>query len=175
MADNFIEVDRRELDRSIAAATKGLNVLEEEVEYAIEAAMLEFSNDMLSEARQRAPIRDGFLRQSGAVDGPTRTPDTIRFDIGFNIEYARIQDLGGDIFPDKAKMLFIPLRPGVRPGEPDLEFGEDFVLTRKVTLKGNRYLTGIIPERASSAARIVGTRAAAIIRERKRVEEGGEE
>lgn len=55
-------------------------------------------------------------------------------------KYARIRELGGEIRPFRAKFLFVPLRRDVRPNQPGLVFGRDFVLSKRVWHPGTNVM-----------------------------------
>ncbi|MCJ2530691.1 MAG: HK97 gp10 family phage protein [Candidatus Thermoplasmatota archaeon] len=154
----MIELDMRALDRQLRRLDKNLDRASKRGEAALTQALVEYGEDTLAEARQRAPHKHGALRGAGVVDGPHTTKDGKEVIVGFNIEYAAIQDVGGDVVPKRAKALFVPLRDGVVPGDPDLEFGVDFVLSQKVHIPGNAYLTGILQDRKAKMARALGRR-----------------
>lgn len=170
--DLLFSVDASALRRSVQAGARRLGATEKALTAAINQAIILYVEDFLSEAQQRAPVKTGALRAAGTIDGPHEIGDGIEVFLGFNEEYARIQDLGGDIRPVRAKALFIPLREGVRPlkkGDPrraTQKFGVDFVLAQKVTLKGSQYLTGLMPERAAKAPEAIGSVTIDLLRKR---------
>ncbi len=172
-SDLLFSIDTRALRRSVAKGIRDLKVTEKETMEAMNEAVVKYAEDTLSEAAQRAPSGNGALVSSATIDGPHQISDGIEVFVGFNLVYARIQDLGGTIRPVRAKALFIPLRKGVRPiREKDdprrktQKFGVDFVFAQKAVIKGNRYLTGLMPERAANAAPAVGMATVAILRRR---------
>ena len=166
MVKPFVEFDLGKLKATTAEAVKALdNAGEKQIE-SFRQAMGEYSEDILAEAMQKAPMgKSGFstspgeLKGSGTVVGPEIEGDAIVYYVAFNKVYARIQDLGGEIKPKRARALFIPLVPGVRPGQKGLIEGIDFVLAKRVVLKGNRYLTGTVTGRIPTAAEMIGKRA----------------
>lgn len=159
MVKPFVEFDLGKLKATTAEAVKALdNAGEKQVE-SFKQAMGEYSEDILAEAMQKAPVETGGLKGAGTVVGPEIEGDAIVYYVAFNKVYARIQDLGGEIKPKRARALFIPLVPGVRPGQKGLIEGIDFVLAKRVVLKGNRYLTGTVQGRVPTAAEMIGKRA----------------
>lgn len=170
----LISIDEQLLNASIRKAIKGLDLTEKVILDARDRALALWSEQILGEAVERAPVgvgaggestsaSPGSLRMSGTVDGPNPLADGIEFLIGFDKPYAAMRDKGGTIRPRTAKALFIPLRQGVRPGEPGLKQGVDFILvpgpmTNKqfVTQTGNEYLSGLLPIKAASAPRDIG-------------------
>lgn len=171
-SDLLFSVDARALKRSLQKAARRLKATEKDLKGAMDSAVVKYAEDTLAEATQRTPVKEGALRAAGAVDGPHDISGGIEVFIGFDKVYARIQDLGGTIVPVRAKRLFIPLREGVQPlkkGDPrrkDQKQGIDFVLAKRATLPGSRYLTGLMPERAANATREVGTAAIRILQSR---------
>jgi hypothetical protein len=66
-----------------------------------------------------------------------------RAEVYYNLQtavYARMRERGGVIVPFRAKFLFVPLRPDVRPNQPGLVFGRDFVLSKRVVQKGTHVM-----------------------------------
>lgn len=167
MGEPFISVDKRRILKSIRETVKGLRLLEDRFDIALKRAVVEYAEDTMGEAAMRAPVDTGTLSGSGTVDGPHDDAEGFKVNVAFGgpaKDYAPIQDLGGTITATPGKSLFVPLRKGVRPGEPGLTWGEDFVLTKSVTIKGNRYLTGLIPSRQRAASSAVGRRVLELIR-----------
>lgn len=159
MVKPFVEMNLGLIKSGIEKTKQGFEAGKEKAIGALSQAMGEYSEDTLSEAQSKAPVgKTGDLKASGTTLGPERQGEAIVCLVSFNKIYARIQDLGGDIKPVRAKALFIPLRDNVRPGQPGLIFGIDFVLAKKVTLKGNRYLTGTIEGRVPTATELLGRR-----------------
>jgi hypothetical protein len=176
MVDTLITISRAEITRQINDAIAGLDVAEDELDRAIYQATIEYMEQFKADAVERAPIgvggggettshSPGGLRASAVVDGPHEVADGWEAFVGFNKEYAAMRDLGGTIKPRIAKALFIPLRRGAVPGDPDLVLGEDFILvpgptTRKqfVTQEGTAYLSGLMPEKADAAPSEIGRR-----------------
>ena len=163
----FLSLDLPLLKKGIARVDRELSEIPGEFEEAVADAMAQWVDEVLGEAHDRAPHRDGRLRESATRIGPVVTPGSIDVKGGFNLVYARIRDQGGEIRPVRAKALFIPLRRGVRPGEPSLVWGKDFVLARRVVQKGNRYLTGVLDEKMPKAAEEIGSLAWQLFTERK--------
>lgn len=157
----FIQLDERRLKASIRRTGASLQGLEKRFDEASRQAAIEFANEMQADASLRAPVLEGTLSGSGVVDGPHEEAQGFRVNVAFGgpaRDYAAIQDVGGIIEASRAKALFIPLRRGVRPGDPGLVFGTDFVLAQSVTIPGNKYLTGLIPEYQRRATRVIGKR-----------------
>lgn len=164
----MLELDTRALDRELRKLDKSLDRTSQEGEIALGQAQVEYGEDMLNEASRRAPHKEGNLIGAGVVDGPHRSREGWLVVLGFNIEYAAIQDVGGDIRPKDAGALFVPLRDGVVPGDPSLVWGEDFVLAQKVHIPGNKYLTGIIEERTQKMAPALARRMFDLMKRRRR-------
>ena len=160
MTEPFITMDIGKLQASIRDTVKGLEAAGADAEKTFEQALHAYAEDVLSEAQARAPVgRSGELRGSGTVVpgvGAGHDGDGLVVFVGFNKVYARMRDQGGTIVPVRAKALFIPLRDGVRPGQPGLEWGVDFVLAQVVHQTGNGYLTGTFNRRKGSAAADIG-------------------
>jgi HK97 gp10 family phage protein len=76
--------------------------------------------------------------------------------VGTKVKYAAIHEFGGEIRPVRAKALFVPLREGVEPGQSDLVFGVDFILTQLVKMPKRPYMQPSIPETAPMLRRILG-------------------
>ncbi len=163
----FFDMDDRAIGREVARLDKSLDLAGRDFERGAELALVQYAEDTLSEAQMRAPHKTGLLRGSASVDVEKRDGQTTVW-MSFNTPYSHIQDEGGEIRPVRADALFIPLRDGVVPGDPNLEFGTDFVLAKKVTIKGNQYLTGLIPERSRAMPKAVGRRAFQIMTRSRR-------
>lgn len=183
-SDLLFSIDGRALRKSLQATARRFDATQKQLMRAIDIAVVKYAEDTLREAQERAPVgksagrdssgkftaKGGGLRASGTIDGPNQIGDGIEVLIGFDKVYARIQDLGGTIFPVRAKRLFVPLREGVhplKPGDPrrkDQKSGVDFVLARSVTLPGSRYLTGLLPERTARAPEAISTTVIEILR-----------
>lgn len=58
---------------------------------AAKVAMYNEAQGVWAEAVKRAPIKDGFLRKSGYVAPPARTPADEPIEVGFSMPYAIIQ------------------------------------------------------------------------------------
>jgi hypothetical protein len=136
-------------------------------------AASQFAEFTLGIAQQRAPVKTGALRASGTVTDPVFQGNVITIFVGFNLVYARIQDFGGEIFPQTAQALFIPLRPGVVPIKDKAQqkasgqkFNVDFTLAKSVFINGNDYWTDTIEEQAPRASREIGRVAFANIKRR---------
>lgn len=151
-AKPFIALEIPNLSAQMAGLEEGIRSAGARAEEALKRGMTDYAEDMLAEAIDRAPVGSGELRGSGTTVGPEQDGTEISVYIGFNKVYARMRDLGGIIRPVRAKALFIPIREGVRPGQPGLVWGEDFVLTQLVQQKGNKYLTGTLERRKGTAA-----------------------
>ncbi len=165
MAEAIVSLDLRLLARE----AKKLDVtLEQMGRIGLQAqarAIREYGEDWLSDAIMRAPVLTGALRASGEVDGPDDEGDGSRVRVGFGMPYAAVQDAKETVIrPVRAKFLFVPLTEGATPGDPSLVFGEDFLLLKSVTIRGNQYLTGQIAERQENMAPAVGRRMFDIMR-----------
>lgn len=159
MVKPFITIDANRVQADISKVKKTLTGLTRGVVEALDLAMFQYGEDILDEATQKAPIgQTGDLRASGDVVSAEEGQATRVVYVVFNIIYARIRDQGGTIRPVRAKRLFIPLRDGVRPGQPNIKFGVDFVLAKEVTQKGNGYLTATFDARKVNAEQMIGKR-----------------
>ena len=158
MAGEMLELDTKALDRELHKLDRKLDRTSRRGEEAGGQAMVEYGEDTLADAAQRAPHKTGDLRASGVVDGPHLTEDGSEVIIAFNKEYAAIQDVGGTVRAKAAGALFIPLREGATPGDPSLVLGVDFWLQPSVVIPGNRYLTGILEDRTKKMPRAIGRR-----------------
>jgi len=58
------------------------------------------------------------------------------------------------IIPRSAKALFIPLRRDVKPGEPNLVFGEDFILAKVVRIRPRPFIGPAVKESKKEVALI---------------------
>lgn len=91
---------------------------------------------MVAYAMQFAPVRAGTLRRSIFADPVTQlSADTWMTEVAPHVIYARIQDLGGTIYPVRARALSWLGDDGLRH------------FARSVTIKGTFYM-----ERAVAAA-----------------------
>lgn len=171
----FISIDVGALNTSIRASVKGIKGALDVYRESVGLALAQYAEFFLSKSgpKIRSSGRRGSgsaapLRDSGVVFGPDETADGVSVTVGYNKVYATIRDQGGIIRPVRAKSLFIPLRPGVRPskgGDKTFKLGIDFVLvpgptTRKTFIKqvGNRYFTSTVEELAPQAEEAVGKR-----------------
>lgn len=156
-----LSIDMKVLEDSLRAVKRKLKITEERLRFAIYAALVEYAEKFLEKAQARAPHDKGNLRGSATVVAEALEQEKqVSVTAGFNIVYAHIRDAGGTIRPVRAKALFIPLRPGVRPGEPGLEMGKDFWLAQEVTQKGNGYFTRTAAEAKDELAKFVAERVA---------------
>lgn len=111
MGKPFITIGTGNLKAQIDRINTSLDHTAEMALAATEQAMKEVAEDMLSKAQAKVAVRSGDLQGSGMVNQPVITGEEITVRWGFNKEYARIRDQGGDIVPVKAKLLAIPLDP----------------------------------------------------------------
>lgn len=160
---SFIELDVKGLAAQAAKVAENMEQAGDFAEKAFDKALAGVAEKILGDAQEAAPEGKGVLRGSGTTVGPEHVGTEISVLIGFNLVYARIRDQGGVIRPVKAKALFIPLRDGVRPGQPGLKLGVDFQLvpgpmTRKTEVKqeGNQYLTGTFEKHRGTVGLEVG-------------------
>lgn len=160
----LFSIDIPTLKKGLRDVQHNLQVTEDRLVSAISASMVQFTEHVIGIAQQRAPIKHGFLRASATVVGPEIIDRQIVLVGGFNIKYARIQELGGIIRPrPPRRFLFIPLTDSARPGDPALTFGVDFVLARQVYIKPKLYLTRTVRELRLGAAKAIGARAFQIL------------
>jgi hypothetical protein len=167
----FISIDVGRVKADLVKAGKVLEGLDESIERALRQAMVEYMNDVQADAQQKAPIGDtGDLRASATTTDPIEEGNGVVVFTAFNLVYAALRDQGtkglpgGVIRPVRAKRLFIPLRKGVRPGDPNLIRGVDFVLAKEVRQQGNGYLTATFNERKVNAAQLIGQRIFELVR-----------
>lgn len=178
MVKAFITVSTGNLKAQIDRVNNNLDRTAEVVIAATERAMVEIAEDMLSKAQQKMVnnVRSGDLIGSGVAFKDDLTGDEIKVRWGFNKEYARMREQGGDIVPVRGKMLSIPLDPimtatGPRFSspreEPNLELvpilhylfladkttGEfHWLLTPHVHQEGNHYVASTVQEEAQNVA-----------------------
>lgn len=171
MAKPFITIDGNRIRADLKKVGVVLNGLTESIKKATAQAMVEFMNDVQADAQQKAPIGDtGDLRASATTTDPAPDGEGIVVYTVFNIVYAAMRDQGtkglpgGVLKPVRARRLFIPLRKGVRPGQPGLVMGVDFVLAKEVRQKGNGYLTATFNERKVNAGQLIGQRIFELVR-----------
>lgn len=171
MAKPFITIDVGRMRADLRKAGKVLDGLDESIDRALKQAMVEYMNDVQADAQQKAPIGDtGDLRASATTTDPILEGDGVVVYTAFNMVYAALRDQGtkglpgGVIRPVRAKRLFIPLRKGVRPGDPNLIRGVDFVLAKEVRQEGNGYLTATFNERKVNAGQLIGQRIFELVR-----------
>ncbi|HLF92748.1 MAG TPA: hypothetical protein VJB14_04760 [Planctomycetota bacterium] len=188
MAKPFVTMDARRASIDARAVVGNLKKLEERYLAAVPVALSRFGEFLGRQAARRAPVGirkggGGGLRESLTVTEPRLVAgNVIRVEVGFNKPYAAIRDQGGTIKPVRAKALFIPLKPGARPGDPDTflvprpgkpplvakgrkrrgkKLGIEAhleivaVLVKEVTQKGNGYLTNTFQELAPRAGELV--------------------
>lgn len=145
----------------------------------------DFAGLIIFEAQQRVPKRSEDLKDSALIEDPVREDEGAFTRAGFNKIYAHIQDAGGTIRPVKADALAIPL-PAIlgadgksRFANPRMEptlfvvrirdigylaqrVGDRLELhwrfAKEVTLKGNRYLSGVLNEQKSAMPEFFGSR-----------------
>lgn len=187
MAKAFITVDTGNLKAQIDRVNNQLDRAAEVAIAATERAMVEIAEDMLAKAQAKISVRSGELQASGIVLPSEIKGDEINVRWGFNKEYARIRDQGGDIVPVKAQMLAIPLDPimtatGPRFSspreEPNLELvpilhylfladkdtGEfHWLLTPHVHQEGNQFVSGTVQDEAQNVAPTIARRVGEIL------------
>jgi phage gpG-like protein len=71
------------------------------------------------------------------------------------VVYARIHEFGGVIKPKKAKMLFIPIKRGVKKWSKGMKFGVDYVLAKQVIIPKRPYLRPAADETRSKVVKSV--------------------
>lgn len=166
----FIQFDKEAFAKSLSGVKTKISDFEGRYKEAVTQATVQYAEHFLSEAQKRAPAGEGPLRASATVIDPLDQGDTILVRAGFNLIYAAYQDQGtkglpgGVLKPVRAKALFIPLRKGVRPGDPDLVRGVDFVLAKEVRYKGTGYFTLTLEEMKPLAAQAIGEQVLAILK-----------
>lgn len=166
----FIKFDTASLRKSLNVVRDRVQVFEARYKEAVTQSTVQYAEHFLSEAQKRAPIDEGTLRGSSTVLEPLNQGDTLLVQAGFNLIYAAYQDQGtkglpgGVLRPVRAKALFIPLRKGVRPGDPNLVRGVDFVLAKEVRYKGTGYFTLTLSEMKPLAAQAISERVLAILK-----------
>lgn len=171
MAKPFITIDGNRIRADLKKVGAVLNGLDESIGRATKQAMVEFMNDVQADAQQKAPIGEtGDLRASATTTDPLPEGEAFVVFTVFNIIYAALRDQGtkglpgGVIRPVRARRLFIPLKKGVRPGQPNLVMGQDFILAKEVRQKGNGYLTATFNERKINAGQLIGQRIFELVR-----------
>lgn len=181
MVKPFITVDSGNLKAQIDRVNNSLDRTAEIAIAATQQAMEEIANDMVSKAQAKIKVMSGDLQASAFVF-PELRGDEIVVSWGFNKEYARIRDQGGDIVPVRAKLLAIPLDPimtatGPRFSSPreeqnlelvpilnyvflaDKATGEfHWLLTPHVHQEGSHYASGTVQEEAQNVAPTVARR-----------------
>lgn len=171
--EKLIAIDLATFGKTLSGAARYLTSARAILEEAAGLATAQFGEFLLGEAGEKAPVDRGGLRESHMLEGPVREGDLWIVFAAYNIVYARMRDIGGEIKPVRAKALFIPLREGARPGDPTLVWGVDFVLAKKVKQTGNRYWSATLDEFVPDANTLIGKRAIAIAE--ARLGEGGTE
>lgn len=166
MAVRSVSIELNSFQVSLKKSLGNLAGIEKAFKEGAALATVQFAEHILGEAGAKAPLGEGPLRASATVEGPVIELDVIVVYAAFNIVYARMRDLGGEILPVRAEALFIPLRKGVRPGEPGLVRGVDFVFAKRVVQKGNRYWSSTLDENVPNAAVEIGQRAVIIAQQR---------
>jgi len=167
----FISIDIGRMRADLKKVGVVLDGLDESIDRAMKQAMVEYMNDVQADAQQKAPIGDtGDLRASATTTDALQEGNGVVVFTAFNIVYAALRDQGtkglpgGVIRPVRAKRLFIPLRKGIRPGQPNLIRGLDFILAKEVRQSGNGYLTATFNERKVSAGQLIGQRIFELVR-----------
>lgn len=162
-ATAFVSLDVSGLAAQAQKCIDGIEGAGRLAEEAFDRALAQVAEDILGDMQDAALAGKGDLRGAATTVGPSKDGlDTVIL-IGFNLIYAAIRDQGGDIYPDKARALFIPLREGAMPGDPGLKMGEDFItvpgpMTRKnhVHQTGNGYVTLTFERRKGAVGLEVG-------------------
>jgi hypothetical protein len=170
MVKPFISIDAQKLKVSVDKTKKSIQEFGREAVAAMQKATVDYMKFIVAEAHQKAPLGEtGDLRGAANVfEEYADDGKTLIVTGGFFIKYARIRDVGGTIKAFRAKYLFIPLRKGIRPGQPGLKRNVDFVLKKQVTQKGNRYFSSTVEEHRRGAARKIGERVAFILKQKRK-------
>ena len=89
---------------------------------------------MVNPAKAKAPKRTGNLKRSITTEVLTQTDNYAEVAIGTNLEYAAIQEFGGIIAADKAKVFGRPLGREIRiPPHPYLRPAWDEYIDKAIT------------------------------------------
>lgn len=177
MVKPFISMNVGNMRAQVGRVNARIDHLEAIALEATRQAIGEIVNDMLASAQLKINVRSGELQGSGVVLDPVITATEISQLWGFNKEYARMRDQGGDIRPVNAQLLAIPLDPimtatGARYSSPreeaDLELvpileylfladkntGEfHWLLTPHVHQEGNGFVTKTAQEGAPNVSK----------------------
>lgn len=96
----------------------------------VDVVAMSMAVDIHRQAVMNAPVKEGALKSSGRF----KRKGVANYDVsfggtsgGFNVPYARIQELGGTIKPRNADYLHFKI-------------GDHWVKTKSVTIKGTHYL-----------------------------------
>ncbi len=114
------------------------------------------------EAVSRVSVKTGALKDSIKHEYEI-TADSLIVRVGSNLEYAAIQEFGGDIKPDKAGALTIPIHPDAKnkraPDFPDLfivKTDTNTFLARKKGKKGIEFLFLLVKKATIPARPFIG-------------------
>lgn len=84
--------------------------------------------EAMNGAKEAAPYITGNLRRSITMEPQKVGKSDLKVEVGSNLVYARIQDMGGEIVPKSAQYLRFQVKG-------------QWVMARRVKIKGNKYLT----------------------------------
>ncbi len=149
-----------------------LRLSRRQVSRAVGDAYFVYAIGIVTLAKERAPVETGELVSSAFVDAPEVKGPIIIIKAGFKAVHSRMRDVGtsflpgGVLRPIRAEALFIPLREGALPNDPNLKFGIDFVLAKQVRQEGTRYWSATLEEQLPQMSRIVGRTAFGILKRR---------
>lgn len=101
---------------------------------AIDIALFNIGEQMSREAKEKAPYRKGILRKSIKPE-----QEKGKVTVGTDLDYARIQELGGAIYPKKGKFL-------------RFEIGGKEIFAKSVTIKAKPYLTPALERQKAGRA-----------------------
>lgn len=110
-------------------AIKQLGRLPDNGRKVIQMTLQRSALEVMNEGKKNAPYITGNLRRSITMDPQKVGIGDKQVKVGSNLVYARIQDEGGTITPKRGKYLAFRTRDG------------QFVLARRVFIRGNKYLT----------------------------------
>lgn len=126
-----------------ADLSRKLKALGADLSDALELAVGAGGHVIRDAASRRAPKKTGTLARSITVH-TTSTPRSAEAEIGTNLEYARIQELGGTVRPVHARLLHW------------VDDSGDDIFARSVTIPARPYLRPAFDENQAAAAAAIG-------------------
>ncbi|MCE5281964.1 MAG: hypothetical protein LLG93_07660 [Deltaproteobacteria bacterium] len=124
-AKPFITIDDKAVSVGIHATMAAIEKQGAVAVAAVRYALAQFADKIAMESGPKVPV--GLSRGSGsglrgswaATDPVMESDGTMTVVCGYNTVYAAMRDQGGTIRPVRAKALFVPIKPGARPGDPN--------------------------------------------------------